>query len=725
MADDIVKIAKDKLAADKETWGDIYKKAREDAKFLSDDDYAQWDETDYASRVNSGRPALTIDQLGQFVHQVANDIRINTPTINVIPAGLESDQGTAEAYKGIIKGIEYASSADNAYDAAVFNAIKQSIGFVRVDHDYVDEESFDQELKIKRVVNPLSCWLDGASIEVDGSDAKHGTIIEKIRVSEFKRQYPGKDVACFEVDGDTYNHQDDEFISIAEHFVIEEKEKTISIDDNGKVIDVEEGAPVKKVRKVKERKVMRYKLSGADVLEETSFPGKYIPLIPVYGEENWIDGKRFIFSLIRKSKGAQRMFNYWKSLETELLMKAPQAPVMAAEGQVEDYAADWLNPSKAAVLRYKTTDLQGNQVGAPQRLEPPTIPTGVVNASRGAVDDIKATMGIYNASLGMRSNEQSGVAIAQRKQEGDVATYHFSDNLSKSITHVGRVLVCAIPEIYDTARVLRIIGEEDEPKEIGVNGEMVEGQEKPIDLKKGKYDVRVVTGASYTTLRQESVAALQSVFQASPDLMSIMGDLYFKYADFAGAQAMANRMKKVVDPKFLEPDEREEEEPQIDPEKEQMAGLIQQGQAALQQMQQEMQALQSQLENKQADTMLKAQEIEIKKEDIAIKRDSLALEVYKAQSDTEIKNKEIEADIIKTRMETKVNASPEMAMMDGDLNEGVPPLALMMAQFSEAINNGLMAVAQSQAQGNQAVIEALTKPKQVIRDETGKIAGVI
>jgi len=725
MADDIVKIAKDKLAADKETWGDIYKKAREDAKFLSDDDYAQWDETDYASRVNSGRPALTIDQLGQFVHQVANDIRINTPTINVIPAGLESDQGTAEAYKGIIKGIEYASSADNAYDAAVFNAIKQSIGFIRVDHDYVDEESFDQELKIKRVVNPLSCWLDGASIEVDGSDAKHGTIIEKIRVSEFKRQYPGKDVACFEVDGDTYNHQDDEFISIAEHFVIEEKEKTISIDDNGKVIDVEEGAPVKKVRKVKERKVMRYKLSGADVLEETSFPGKYIPLIPVYGEENWIDGKRFIFSLIRKSKGAQRMFNYWKSLETELLMKAPQAPVMAAEGQVEDYAADWLNPSKAAVLRYKTTDLQGNQVGAPQRLEPPTIPTGVVNASRGAVDDIKATMGIYNASLGMRSNEQSGVAIAQRKQEGDVATYHFSDNLSKSITHVGRVLVCAIPEIYDTARVLRIIGEEDEPKEIGVNGEMVEGQEKPIDLKKGKYDVRVVTGASYTTLRQESVAALQSVFQASPDLMSIMGDLYFKYADFAGAQAMANRMKKVVDPKFLEPDEREEEEPQIDPEKEQMAGLIQQGQAALQQMQQEMQALQSQLENKQADTMLKAQEIEIKKEDIAIKRDSLALEVYKAQSDTEIKNKEIEADIIKTRMETKVNASPEMAMMDGDLNEGVPPLALMMAQFSEAINNGLMAVAQSQAQGNQAVIEALTKPKQVIRDETGKIAGVI
>jgi len=726
MAEEIINIAKDKFKADKEYWGDIYKKAKEDAKFLSDDDFAQWDEQDYANRTGSGRPALTIDQLGQFVHQVVNDIRINTPTINVIPVGFDSKAEVAETYKGLIKSIEYASSADNAYDTSVFNSVKQSIGFIRVDHDYVDDESFDQELKICRVVNPLSCWIDGASLAIDGSDAMHGTIIEKMRVSEFKKKYPKFDPVCFESDSDDVSKDDDEFISIAEHFYIDETEKTVSVDDKGKTYEVKEDSLVKKLRKIKKRVVKRLKLSGADILEETTFPGKYIPLIPVYGEENWIDGKRYIFSLIRKSKDAQRMFNYWKSLETELLMKAPQAPIMAAEGQVDDYTDDWTNPAKAAVLRYKTTDANGNPIGAPQRLEPPTIPTGVVNASRGAVDDIKATMGIYNASLGMRSNEQSGVAIAQRKQEGDVATYHFADNLSKAITHVGRVLVCAIPEIYDTARVLRIIGAEDEPKQIGVNGEMVDDQKETIDLTKGKYDVRVVTGASYTTLRQESVEALQAVFTASPELMSVMGDLYFKYSDFAGAQAMANRMKKVVDPKFLEPDEREEnEQPVVDPEKEQMAGLIQQGQAALQQMQQEMVSLKSQLENKQAETVLKAQEIEIKKEDIAIKRDSLALEAYKAQSDTDIKNKEIEADLIKTRMENKAAASPEMALMDSDLNGGTPPLALMMAQFSEAINNGLMAVAQSQAQGNQAVIEALTKPKQVIRDETGKIAGVV
>ncbi len=723
MADDIIKLAKDRLKSDKDYWSENYQKAREDAQFMSDEEFAQWDEDDYTSRVSTGRPAITIDQLSQFIHQVVNDIRINTPTINIIPTGFGSYPEVAETYKGLIKSIEYASNADNAYDTAIFNAAKQGLGFLRVDNDYVNDESFDQELKICRVVNPLACWMDGASVEIDGRDAMHATIIEKMRVSEFKKRYPGKDPVCFESESST-PAKDDEFISIAEQFIVEETDQAIAVDESGKVYKDNEKKPAKRKRTVKKRKILRYKMSGADVLEETTFPGKYIPIVPVYGEESWIDGKRYIFSLIRKSKGAQRMFNYWKSLETELLMKAPIAPIMAAEGQVEDYKDDWLNPSKAGVLRYKTQDAQGNPIGAPQRLDPPLIPAGIINAARGAVDDIKSTMGIYNASLGQRSNEQSGVAIAQRKQEGDVATYHFSDNLSKAITQLGRVLVSAIPEVYDTARVLRIIGAEDEPKQIGVNGEIVEDQEETIDLKKGSYDVKVVTGASYTTLRQESVEALQAMFQAQPELMKVMGDLYFKYSDFAGAQAMTNRMKKVVDPKFLDEEDREEMEV-IDPEKEQMAGLIQQGQQALQQMQAEMQNLQSQLQNKQAETILKAEEIKIKQEDVAIKRESLALEAYKAQSETQIKNKEIEADIIKTRIDAKASATPEMAMMDGDLNDGTPPLALMMAQFAEAISNGLMTVAQAQAQGNQAVIEAITKPKQVVRDESGKIAGVV
>lgn len=579
MSNEIIEKAKKRFKRDQRLWSNIYDKSAEDLHFLSDDEFAQWDKADFEERTKTGRPALTVDQLGQFVHQVANDIRMNTPTINVLPSDVNATKDTAEILKGIIREIEYHSNADDVYDTASLNSVKCSIGFIRVDHEYVDG-SLEQQLLIKRVVNPLSCWIDFDSIECDGRDAKHATIIDRMTVEAFKAKYPDFEPSCFESDKLT-GFKDDEEITIAEHFVIEETPEVITSQDG------------LTSREINKKTVRRYKLSGKDVLEETTFPGTYIPVIPVYGEEAWINGERHIFSLIRKSKSAQRMFNYWKSLETELLMKAPQAPVMAAEGQVEDYAEDWKHPSKAMVLRYKAKDLDGNVLGAPQRLEPPVIPTGIVNAARQTVDDIKATMGIYNASLGMRSNEQSGIAIRQRQAEGDVATYHFADNLVRSITQVGRILVGAIPAIYDTPRILRIIGAEDETKSIGVNGALALDQTQTVDLTQGKYDVRVTTGASFATRRQEAAEFLTTMMHAQPELLKLAGDLLFKNMDFTGSDALSERMKKIMDPKLLE-------EGGQDPA---VAQLTMQ----LQQMQQAMQAMQAELQSKNAEMQLKAQ----------------------------------------------------------------------------------------------------------------------
>ncbi|MCF0075448.1 hypothetical protein LZD49_33525 [Dyadobacter sp. CY261] len=633
MTDDLEFITKvrNDVKADQDYWSRIYDRAKEDLDFLSDDPYAQWDRKDYENRIGSNRPALTIDQLGQFIHQVANDIRMNTPSIRVIP-GDDGDVETAEIIQGLIRNIEYASNADDAYDTASLNAIKSSIGFIRVDHGYVDEKSFDQELRIKRVVNPLSCWIDSNSIECDGRDAMRGSIVEQISVREFKSKYPGKEPVSFDEPKNGKNIKDDDLVTICEYFVIEENERTIAYDEQGNVFDFVEGMPYAMTRVVKDRTVHRYKLSGADVLDKTVFPGKYIPLIPVYGEEAWNNGERNLFSLIRKSKSAQRMFNLWKSIETEVLMKQPIAPFAAAEGQVDDYRDDWLNPSKAAVLRYKSTDARGNPIAPPQRLMPPSIPAGVINAARESVDDIKATMGIYNASLGMRSNEQSGKAIQARQQEGDVATYHFADNLVRSITHVGRVIVAAIPEIYDASRLIRIIGEEDEPKIVGVNGQVAQDQKRLYDITQGTYDVKVVTGAAYTTKRQEAAEFFTNIVTRQPELMAVMGDLLFKNMDFAGAPAMANRMKKVVDPKFLDPQDREEvQQDVVDPEKEQMKQLIQAGQ-------QELASLQQQLADKTTEMQLKAQ-TEAQKQQF--EREKMMLEYQVKTKELQIKEAEL------------------------------------------------------------------------------------
>ena len=307
-----------------EYWQPIYDKAREDLFFQSDDPYAQWDRKDAEARRKSGRPVLTIDQLSQFVNQVSNDIRMNTPSIDIVPDGDQADIETAEILQGLIKGVEYKSNADDAYDNAVNFAIKCGIGYIRVDHDYADAMSFEQELCIERIINPFAVLLDTNSIAPDGSDAKYCFVLDKMDLDEYKEKYPDASESSFQVaDHYTSQNEQDE-ITLAEYFYIEEQEVTIvqDLDEYGQLFvreafEGEEIAEWMQSRKTKKKVVHRCTLNGEEELEKTTFPGDYIPIVPVYGEEAWEDGKRHLISLIRRSKDAQRMFNYWASKDRD------------------------------------------------------------------------------------------------------------------------------------------------------------------------------------------------------------------------------------------------------------------------------------------------------------------------------------------------------------------------------------------------------------------------
>jgi len=627
MSEKTIKRAQDAFKKARDAWQRIYRDAAEDLEFLSGEEGCQWHEADFERRRSRGRPALQIDQLGQFIHQTANDIRMNTPAITVIPETEGADQETAEFFKGHIKAIEHDSNADNAYDFAACSAIKCSIGWIRISHEY-EGEGFEQKLCIKRVVNPLAVFLDPNSIEPDGKDAKFAFIVDSISAQEFKRRYKGKQAVSFEADIENIQKEagDDDKILIAEYLEVAEEEEKIALLEDGQVVPYQEGVEAKNIRTMGKRRVKRLVLSGKDILEETEFPSEHLPIVPVYGEEMWINGERRVHSLIRKSKDAQRMFNVWKSLETELLLLSPKAQWIAAEGQVDDYMDEWDSP-ETLVLRHKQTDVNEQPAPPPQRIPPPPIPTGVVNASRATVDDIKATMGIYNAALGQKSNEISGIAINQRKLESDVATYHFGDNLTKSITQVGRILVSAIPRVYDTPRVVRIVGDDDEPREVGINGRMVPGQKQSYDLKVGKYGVRVITGAPYTTRRQEAAQFYQEIVRSQPELMKVAGDLLFKNMDFTGAPALAERMKKLVPPALLEEEGGQDGQlMQVQQQLQQAGQMIQQLQAQLGQKQ-ENEAAKTQLEYAKIKQQSDEAQLEgvIKMKELAIKEQELLL----------------------------------------------------------------------------------------------------
>lgn len=585
-----------------------------------------------------GKPCIVINELPQFVHQVCNDIRQNTPSIKVFPDN-DGDQETAEVISELMRSIEYKSKADAIYDTAAEYAASCGVGFIRADHQYSYKQGDEQEIILKRICNPLVTWIDPSSVECDGSDSMGAITLDVIAEKEFKRLYPK--VECISFDNPSAGVVKDT-VTVAEIFV--------RTWDGDRQISAT---------------VKRYKFSGKDLLEETEFPSKYIPIVPVYGKETWLEGKRVLQSLIRQARQPQRRLNYLASKEAEILALAPIAPILAAEGTLVNERNQYQNAGSEAYLEYRTTDLDGNPAPAPTRLAPPPASTGIMQAIQQAKENIKEVLGLYNASIGQRSNETSGVAINARKVEGDIATLHFADNLKRSITQVGVVMLDMMPRVYDTARILQVINSEEEPKNIGVNGgQMQEGQKKPFDIRTGTYNVRVATGASYTTKRQEAAQFLADMFKQSPELMAIGGDLLFKNLDLPGAEALAERFKKTIDPKLLEDDGQ-------DPR-------IQQMQMAMQQMQAQLQEAMQALQSKQGEEVIKKAELQVKQGELQLKEAELKVKILELQKPQEDKGLEVNQQLFDQQI-----AEREIALKEAEFQLKVTQ-ALQSQQIQES-----------------------------------------
>lgn len=560
-----------------------------DLKFYagSPDNQWQWPADVLATRgavqgqsINA-RPCLTINKLPQHVHQVTNDMRQNRPGAKVIPVNDKADVEVAEVFNGMIRHIEYISDADVVYDTACENQVAYGEGYIRILTDYCDPDSFDQDIKIGRVRNSFSVYMDPTIQDPTGADAKWCFVTEDIMKSDYERMYPNSAPLSTLMNlgvGDQNLSQwiSEETVRVADYYYVDYEPKTLHLYPGNvtafegtredKVLREQFGTP-KRTRKV-QNPIIRYcKINGYEILEENVWAGQWIPVIRVVGNEFEVEGRLYVSGLVRNAKDAQRMYNYWVSQEAEMLALAPKAPFIGYGGQFEGYEEKWktANTNNWPYLEVNpdVTDGQGAVLPLPQRAQPPMASSGLLQAKAGASEDIKSTTGQYNASLGMGSNERSGKAILARQKEGDVGTYHYGDNLARAVRHVARQLVDLIPKIYDTERIARVIGEDGETKMAKINPMQAEPVKQIVDqdgivIEKiynpgvGKYDVVAATGPGYATKRQEALEAMAQLLQGNPDLWKVAGDLFVKNMDWPGAQEMAKRFAKTIDPQILE-----------------------------------------------------------------------------------------------------------------------------------------------------------------------------
>jgi hypothetical protein len=549
----------------------------------------------------NARPCLTINKLPQHVLQVTNDQRQNRPSGKVIPADDKGDVAVAEIFDGIVRHIEYISDADVAYDTACDNQVTYGEGYIRILTEYCRDDSFDQDLKIGRIRNSFSVYMDPTIQDPCGADAEWCFIREDIPLEEYELNFPdAQPISTIMAQGvgdeGLSSWLNNKTISIAEYFYYENKTETLNLfagnmtafagTREDKAFAEQFGKPVNS-RSVVRKKVMWIKTNGYEVLEKREWAGKYIPVVRVVGNEFEVDGQIYISGLVRNAKDAQRMYNYWVSQEAEMLALAPKAPFIGYGGQFEGYEQQWktANTTNWPYLEVNpdVTDMAGNSLPLPHRAPPPLPQAGLIQAKMGAADDIKGTTGQYDASLGMAGNEKSGKAILARERQGDVGTYHYVDNLARAIRHITRQLVDMIPKIYDTQRIARIVGLDGEVDMVELDPNQEEAVKEVRDpngglIKKiynptvGTYDVMVTTGPGYMTKRQEALEAMSTILQSNPQLWSVAGDLFIKNMDWPGAQEMADRFKKILDPKVLATDEMT---PELAAAKQQIQALTQ------------------------------------------------------------------------------------------------------------------------------------------------------
>jgi len=680
-------------------WGEFYTQMESDIDFALGEGHWEDLPEDCPNKVK-----LVINKCPSFVNNIINEMRASRPSIHVLPDDDDADEETGEVRAGIIRKAEKASKADTAYDVAAAFQVTAGLGWITVRTDWV-RGTFKQKIIIDTVHDFSRILIDPSSVELDGRDARYGFIQSAMSKEQFKEQYPDAQVIDFDGGGKAWVK--DKQVVVCEYYYIEcEIEKLHEVSMNGqldvlresdrkeleqklgyKVEKLKDGDPfsgrvyITRSRDEKVDLVKWCKTNGQEILEKTDWLGERIPIVPVYGNTIWNNGKRHISGLISVMRDPQIMLNYWESSHTEVVALQPKSPWVVAEGQIDEYQEMWkdANTKNYPVLSYKpTVTIKNGQAfpDPPPMRQPPAQPSmAMVQSALNASEYMKSVTGIYDASQGKETNQdRSGKAILALQRQGDTASYHYIDNQSKSVCAVGDIVNDLISKLFVDKQNVRVVGEDRKEERISINQptEIKRDGKKTMgvyDMEKGTYTTHVTVGPSYASKRQESLEAQLQLAELMPEVMSVAADLIASNIDAPGMKEIAKRLKKALPPGVAD----DEQTP------EQMA--LMKAQQAVDLFKNQLVELQKQLDSKERaenmDFEIKKEQNTIKEQEVKIKAFQAELEFYKAQAEIGTMPANVLPNILSTIQELQAGNNDARTALELLLSEdeGIPSQA--------------------------------------------------
>lgn len=654
--EELLNLGRERFAVAVEAEHDWRVVAAEDLRFRRGD---QWD--DEVKNMRAGRPGrparpcLTINRVQSNIRQISNAQRANKIGIKVVPIDDDADPDTADVIQGLIRHIEARSRAQVAYETAFTAAVERGKGFFRIVTEFAAAgvTGFEQDIRIKRIRNPFSVYFDPSTQEPDFSDANWAFIITTMSRRAYRSAYPDAqhdNLDIWQARDNIWVHDDE--VQVAEYYLRERNTTELGLLEDGRVMPVTDmNAAERKTIVMRKRDdtatVWHIITNGFEILEKSRVPSPWIPIIPMLGDEIDDDGRVDYAGIVRYAKDPQRAYNYWVSSAAEMIAMAPKAPVVGVTGQFEGHEGKWntVNNVPYGFLEYNAVDVEGRPAPPPHRLESISGVTiqAITFERQQAADDLKTTTGIFDASLGARSNETSGVAIERRQVQGEISTLHFTDSKMNALWHAGRILVAMIPQVYDTARTVRILGEDESEKLVKINQDFTDesGTRKLYDLSVGKYDVDTTVGGSFGSKRQEALDLTTGLVDKYPPLFPVVGDLILKNIDGPGAEEMANRFRKTIQPELLEASDEATTEEQLRIEVQGLTQQVQQMQLAGQQIMEQLQQQQAESQKQQAESDQLRVRLANKEQELALKEQELALKERELALETQVKQREL------------------------------------------------------------------------------------
>jgi hypothetical protein len=637
----------DDLKDSQTTEKDNRDKVREADLFLNKRD-GQWDP--YTVNKMSGKPKYTFDQCNPILDDIMGEMESMDFGISIKPAGGEATKESAEQYAGIVRNIESISGARYIYKDAARVMTGTGLSGWRVVTKYRDSDSFQQDLMIQPVSNFKDrVWFDNNADKRTMEDAPQCWVLSSMTRKAYDKKYPkGSGVSVGrEKNSQAYQHKKSNEVIIGEWLHKKKEKRELALLSNNKVVVVDEkfdlvrddlfnkNIKVERTKTVNINVVYQSIFDGADWLtDEARTVFKYLPVVPIYANFVISEDKVIYWGLVEKLMDPQRVLNFAESRKVEEAALSPREKTWMTKDQAQ-------SPDVIAALRTANTNMDSHQLYDHVANHPPPFrmpkqqPNTVLLETANSADRYMART-MPDENRGLSVNGRSGIAMQQLINKGNNSNYKYFTATEIGIAHTCRILVDAIPKVYDTKQEMTIMGEDGTTDTFTLKERVIDqetGQIVELNNLAGSYTVTCSSGPAFSNKQQETVQSIIDIAGIAPDVVNQGSDILVKNIDSPGMDKLAERIRlqKVLSGQIPESQLTDEEKEMVNQQSQQG----QQPSAMDQALIAESEARAKEVEGKTADTISKIQErrakVQLKIQELELKYQEMTLKYQTEQ----------------------------------------------------------------------------------------------